>query len=227
MMLAIIPARGGSRGLTRKNLRPLCGQPLIQYTIDAARQTAAIDLSVVSTDDPEIAEIAGRQGVMVVDRPTDLASDTARSEAVVAHVLGLLREAGKLPDAFVLLQPTSPLRDSPILSLALTEYRETGASCMVSVCEVDHHPFKMFRERDGALEPLFNVEQLSTPRQQLPKVYRQNGAIYLMQTKLFLDHRSLFVPPVRPFLMDEAHSVDVDTLHDLQRCEQLLRRKAP
>jgi CMP-N,N'-diacetyllegionaminic acid synthase len=221
-VLAIVPARGGSRGLPRKNVLPLAGIPLVARTILAARGCPHIDACVLTTDDPKIRAIGLDYRADVIDRPAELADDLATSQAVVRHALEALASAGRLPEYFVLLQPTSPLRAGPHITACIEAFFRCDAQSAISVTEAKESPFKAFVEKNGSLEPLFDVEALHAPRQTLPRVYNQNGAIYLTSSAAFLRTNRFFIPPVMPFVMDAAASVDIDTALDWRIAECLI-----
>ncbi len=227
--LALIPARGGSKGLPRKNVAPLGGKPLIVHSIEAARAAARVDRVAVSTEDQEIAAVALAAGAEVIERPPALATDAARSADVALHALEAAGSGGA--DLLVLLQPTSPLRSAAEIDACLARFdaarAEGRAASTLSVAAVEHHPYKCFRlKADGALDPLFGVEASETPRQLLPEVVRPNGAIYALPADVFRQERRFFVPPVLPYLMDAAASVDIDTAWDLAFAELTLARGA-
>ncbi|MED1745802.1 acylneuraminate cytidylyltransferase family protein [Brevibacillus borstelensis] len=225
-IMAIIPARGGSKGVYRKNIRHIAGKPLISYTIDAALACPLIDQCIVSTEDEEIKRISLEAGVKVINRPLELATDTALSEDVVRHVLENCMAKGDLPKYFVLLQPTSPMRNEKHITDCIDFSMKVHSRCTVSVTEVEHHPYKTFYEENGILIPLKNRQSLSKPRQQLPSVVRQNGAIYFMETVAFLEQNSFFVDPVLPYYMDENSSIDIDSERDFLFCEMLMSRSS-
>jgi len=223
--IALIPARGGSRGLPRKNTADLCGKPLIAWTIEAALKSATMTHVFVTTEDDEIADLATRHGATVIARPARLATDDARTEDVVQHALDAIDERGIAVRYFALLQPTSPLRDERHIDELVAGALKAGASCAWSVVSAEHHPFKMLVERDGGLRPVVGVDELGSPRQQLPRAFRQNGAIYWMSCDAFRRHRTFFVPPVHPYEMSREQSVDVDTAADLNACRKLLESR--
>ncbi|MGA3023527.1 MAG: acylneuraminate cytidylyltransferase family protein [Bryobacteraceae bacterium] len=212
--MAIVPARGGSRGLPRKNLLPLAGIPLVARAILAARACPHVAGCLLSTDDPDIRAVGVEYGADIVDRPAGLAGDLATSEGVVRHALDVLAAAGTLPEYFVLLQPTSPLRTGAHITACIEAFFQRSAQSAISVTESRESPFKAFVEKDGALQPLFDIEALHAPRQTLPLVYNQNGAIYLTSSSAFLRENRLFIPPVMPFVMDAVASIDIDTALD-------------
>ena len=222
-IFAIITARGGSRRLPKKNIIPLNGKPLIVHTILAAKQCPFISRCFVSTDDQEIKEISLAWKAEVIDRPANLADDNALSKDVVRHALLYLeKEFGGLPDYFVLLQPTSPLRTADHLSACIELFFNSNANSAVSVTEAEHHPYKMFKvARGNSLETLFGEAFFDYPKQKLPRIYRTNGAIYLMSSA-FSQRDSFYVKPVLPFVMSAEESVDIDTWVDFQLASSLL-----
>jgi CMP-N-acetylneuraminic acid synthetase len=222
--VALIPARGGSKGLPRKNLAVLGGKPLIAWTIEAASKAATLGRVFVSTEDDEIADVAARYGATVIDRPPVLAGDDTRTEDVVLHALDHLAAQEEGAEFVALLQPTSPLRNETHIDQLIGGARQAGARCAWSVTPTAHHPWKMLVKQDGMLEPVAGVDDLSAPRQSLPSAYRQNGAIYWLACDLFRRHRTFFVPPVHAFEMTADESVDIDTADDLRHCQSLLER---
>jgi CMP-N-acetylneuraminic acid synthetase len=219
--LAIITARGGSKGLPGKNLVLLGGRPLVLWTIEAAQASSSVDRLVVTTDDPEIRAVSERAGAEVIDRPAELASDGARSEDAVLHALDSLAEKGFAPERLVLLQPTSPLRTGDQIDEALA-LLSGGVGSVVSVCEAEHHPYKALTEVDGTLRAIQDPALLSAPRQELPRALRQNGAIYAVSVEDFRSSGRLTHEPMRGYVMDRRTSVDIDDAFDLQVAEALL-----
>jgi CMP-N,N'-diacetyllegionaminic acid synthase len=226
-LLAIIPARGGSKGIPRKNIHPLCGRPLIAYSIDAARASRAIDRTVVSTDDDEIAAISGSLGAEVRVRPAVLAQDDTPTRAVLENVVAELAGEGYRPDAVVTLQPTSPLRTARHIDAAAALFAaDPRADSLVSCVEVPHvfHPSSVMRRTaDGYLEP-FLAEPQPHRRQDKTPVFARNGAaIYITRTLRIAEY--VFGGRLIPFLMDADSSVDIDTLDDLSLAERLMRAR--
>lgn len=227
-IIAIITARGGSKGLPRKNIRELAGKPLIAYSIQAALECPHIDRCIVSTEDSEIKRISINCGAEVIDRPTELAQDSSTSQAVVKHVLETVRyQNSTLPDYFVLLQPTSPLRNAGHLTECIEMFMGSQYRSAISVTEAGHHPFKMLTFKDDKLIPLFGREYLDMPRQLLPEVFRQNGAIYLMSSEVFLKEYAFFADTAMPYLMSEYDSIDIDSEMDLLIAEAVMRNRYP
>lgn len=221
-VLAIITARGGSKGLPRKNILMLAGKPLIAHTIDAAKKSNIFDTIVVTTDDDQIKNISQSYGASIIDRPNYLATDAASSLDVVNHTLDTLEESNY--SHFILLQPTSPLRSNMHIKEAWEKYIKKNANTLVSVTLEVHSPFKLLVKDkiNGSIKPLFNVEYLTSPRQALPKAYRPNGAIYISRIDTFLETRNLFEESLEIYEMDEESSIDIDTEQDMQACKNLL-----
>ena len=220
-VLAIIPARGGSRGLPRKNLLPVGGLPLVARAMLAAKECPYICRSVLTTDDPEIRAAGIEYGAEVIHRPPELASDSATSQSVVRHTLEVLAWKGT-PEYFVLLQPTSPMRTGAHITACIEAFFRSPAKSAISVTEARDHPFKALIERHGELEPLFDADSLHAARQTLPRVYNQNGAIYLTSTAAFAKENRFFIPPVLPFVMTAEDSIDIDTALDWRIAECLI-----
>jgi CMP-N,N'-diacetyllegionaminic acid synthase len=226
-LLAIIPARGGSKGIPRKNIHPLCGRPLIAYSIDAARASRAVDRTVVSTDDDEIAEISRSLDAEVRMRPAYLAADDTPTRAVLAHVVAELEGEAYRHDAVLTLQPTSPLRTAQHIDAAAALFAaDPRADSLVSCIEVPHvfHPLSVMRRTtDGYLEP-FLAEPQPHRRQDKETVFARNGAaIYITRTPRLAEY--VFGGRLIPFLMDAESSVDIDTLDDLHFAERLMRAR--
>lgn len=224
-ILAVIPARGGSKGVLKKNLKPLGGRPLIDYTIDAARSAAGLTRCVVSTDSEEIAAVARRLGADVPFlRPPALATDEARSLPVLLHALDTLEAAEGAPfEAVMMLQPTTPFRQAADIAGALALFEASGADSVISVVEVGgHHPARMkYLEGDRLLDPPFCEAEENQPRQQLRPMYLRNGAIYLTRSAV-LRRGSLKGHDCRAWVMPPQRSVNIDDLSDFRYAEFLL-----
>lgn len=217
-ILAIIPARGGSKGLPFKNTLPLCGKPLLGWTIEAAQQSKYVDRTIVSSDDQEIIRIAKEFDCETpFVRPKNLSLDSTPSAEVIKHAIE------RLPgyDIIAILQVTSPLRDHTDIDLSIKEMVSKNAHSCVSVCQNEKSPNWMFNVNEqGYLKPL--LEFSDAPRQSLPITYYLNGAIYLVETQSFLHTGKLLTPNSIPYIMRPEHSVDIDTLSDLEYAEHLV-----
>jgi CMP-N,N'-diacetyllegionaminic acid synthase len=223
-VLGIIPARGGSKGLPGKNLKLLAGIPLIQHSIRAAQGCPMVGKLVVSTEDQSIKQAALQLGVEVVDRPPEFAQDHSGSQEVVRHALQSA-DPNHQYSTFVLLQPTSPLRTRNHLSQCLELHFAKKSRCTISVCLEKHPPQRSLVLREGLLQPFLGTESLNVPRQTLEPVYRQNGALYVMDRDLFLSTDKFYVPPVLPYVMDERSSLDIDDADDLELAEWYLSHR--
>src|ERR687885_1615667 len=216
-VLGLIPARGGSTGIRGKNLAPLCGRPLLAWTVGAACAARSLDRVVVSTDSEEIADTARELGADVLERPAELARDEVPMRDVLMHAL---EELGR-PEVVVLLQPTSPLRRAEHVDEAVALLRETGADCVVSVVEVPH------RYRPGSLMALDGerlvrlADDHAATRQEKPLVYARNGpaVLALRPERIGAD---LYGGDCRPYVMGARESLDVDEPFDLELAELLL-----
>jgi len=225
--LAIIPARGGSKGLPRKNVLPLLGKPLIAYTIEAARAARSLERIVVSTESVEIAEIARQYGAECSFlRPPELARDETPTLPVLQQALSQLKSTEDYePEIIVLLQPTSPLRPAADIDRAIALLKQTGADSVVSLCDARHSPYWMNRlEGDRVLPFLQNVPEYAR-RQDLPPVYRLNGAVYATRRRILMEQNRLLGEDTRGIVMDAESSVDIDTPLDLKIAMLILQER--
>jgi CMP-N,N'-diacetyllegionaminic acid synthase len=223
--LAIIPARGGSKGVRHKNRRLVEGIPLIGYTLRAAKEARSLDRVVVTTDDEAIAAIARNEGVEVVVRPADIAADDSPVIEAVRHALMALAERdGFFPDAIVLLQPTSPFRLPADIDAAIALYRSGDRSpvCSVCACE-DNHPARMYRVEGEHLVSLF-PDLAAVRRQDLPPIYHRNGSLYIFGSREVESGRIISDAMV-PYVMPPDASVNIDTELDLLLMKAVLEHK--
>lgn len=228
-LLALIPARGGSKGIPRKNLAPVAGRPLLAWTCAAARESRRIARTVLSTEDAEIAARGREFGAEVPFlRPPELARDDTPTLPVIRHALEFLAEReGYRPDAVVLLQPTAPLRRAEHIDGAADRFLETGADAVVSVSPVPahFHPFWVFDlDAEGRMRPSHpeGGPERYPRRQALPPAYVRNGAVYVARTRLILDENSLYGSTPVAFVMSAEDSVNVDAPEDLEEAERAL-----
>ena len=222
--IAIIPARSGSKGLPDKNIRLLCGKPLLAYSIEAALQSDIFDVVHVSTDSIQYAEIAKKFGADVPFlRSTETSSDSASSWDVVKEVIEKYQKVGKCFDTFMLLQPTSPLRTSEDIRNAYKLMNDKKANAIVAVCEADHPPqFYNVLQADGSLKDFLHDEVNDKRRQDMGTYYRINGAVYLAKTSYFLRNSNIYRDACYAYVMEKNRSVDIDSLFDFQCAEFLL-----
>lgn len=226
-MLAIIPARGGSKGLPRKNVLEFAGRPLIAYTIGAARASKTIDRVIVTTDDAEIAEVARREGAEVpFMRPSELASDTAKAVDVYNHALGMVESERYRCDEFCVLLPTAPLRTAEHIDEAVALFSRGVHESVISVTSYDHPIYwALSLGEDRSITPLF-PDVLMKNRQDVPVAYRPNGAIYVFLRSFFALNKGYYGPRSLGYVMKPDESIDIDTLADFRLAEMLFMNKA-
>ncbi|NQY23169.1 MAG: acylneuraminate cytidylyltransferase family protein [Campylobacteraceae bacterium] len=223
-ILAIIPARGGSKGLPRKNIIDLAGKPLIAWTIEASLNSKYISKTIVSSDDDEILNISRQYNSNIIKRPFELALDTTASAPVLKQVIEELKKEKKQFDYLILLQPTSPLRDVKNIDEAFDVFFKSEATALISVCEVDNKILKAFKEnKDGFIEGVSNNKYPFMRRQDLPNTYLSNGAIYIIKVEEFEKNNNLFTDKTISFIMNEVQSLDIDTYADLKKVENIIR----
>ncbi|MBF0557360.1 MAG: acylneuraminate cytidylyltransferase family protein [Nitrospirae bacterium] len=220
-IVAIIPARGGSKGLPRKNILPLLGKPLIAWTIEEAKKSKYLDRVVLSSEDAEIISVARQFGCDVpFVRPMELASDETPGVAPILHAIEALPEQY---DMIVLLQPTSPLRLAADIDRSIELCIDRKAPACVSVTEPDISPFWMYTIGPaGNLQPLLKSEE-TYRRQDLPKVFASNGAVYVANCSWLLKTKTFVTDETIAYIMPRERSQDIDTELDLRFCEFLLR----
>lgn len=231
-ILALIPARGGSKGVPRKNVLPVAGKPLVVHSIEHALASRHITRTIVSTDDAEIAAIAVAAGAQVpFRRPAEYANDTATDLDVFRHALDwLLFEQGYFPDLVVHLRPTSPARRPEKIDEAIElMLSHPEADSLRSVCPVEHTPYKMWKVSGDYIEPAFPIEGMpeahSAPRQKLPVVYAHNGYVDIIRPRTVLDHGSMCGPCVLPFFVEQPGDLDTwDQVSAVERAVLALRR---
>lgn len=221
--LAIIPARCGSKGIRNKNIRLLCGKPLMAYTIEAAIQSSCFDEVMVSTDCDEYAEIARRFGAEVPFLRSKVnSSDTASSWDMVEEVLQCYHDLGKEFDSFCLLQPTSPLRDAEDIRNAYQLFAEKASFAVVSVCEAEHSPRWCGQLPENRELKDFIDRNSVGQRQSGGKYYRLNGAIYIVNRERFRKDRFLYQSGSFAYIMDRWKSIDIDTDMDFKLAEMMM-----
>lgn len=217
---AVIPARGGSRGVPRKNLAPLAGRPLIAWTIEQVLATDGLDC-YVSTEDAEIADVARRHGAHVIERPEDLAQDTTASEPVIEHAIGVITAATGRPDRVMFLQATSPIRLPGTLARALREFDEGGVDSLVGVVP---EPIFIW-QKEPQVRALYPYEQRPRRQDMTPEQlrYRETGSLYLTRTDVYETMHNRLGGTIGLFVMDPDEGIDIDTARDFALTEALLR----
>ena len=222
-ILAVVPARGGSKSIYKKNITPVNGKELIVFTLDTAKGSKYIDEIVVSTDSEEIAQVVRREGVRVLPRPAELAQDTSKTIDVLMHVIETLAEEGY--DYLVLLQPTQPLKLPEHIDSAIEQLIDNHYSSLVSVFPADNHPLLLrTMDEDKRLKPLLNTSS-TVRRQDFKKYYVVNGTIYINRIKdLTLD--TSLNDNEYGFEMSSEFNLDIDEPDDLKKFESMLQRMA-
>ena len=223
-ILAIIPARGGSKGIPHKNITNLCGKPLIAYTIEAAKQSEYIDTVIVSTDDVDIQRISEEYGASVPFlRDAKIASDEATTISVIVDAVERLKEKKQTFDAVVLLQPTSPLRTTEEIDVAIDIFFQNNMQGIVSVNVAEVSPF-LLRTIEGSQLQRIISKNSTIRRQDMPTYYEVNGAIYINAISDIKESLSFNDNPI-PYIMSCEHSIDIDTWDDLEKAKYYLSNK--
>jgi len=225
-ILALVPARRGSKGIPDKNIKMLNGKPLIAYSIEVAKKSKYIDAIIVSTDSKEIAEISQKYGAEVpFIRPKELSTDSAKSINVILHAMNCIENnVNKKCDYLILLQSTSPFRDSTDIDESIEEIINKEKDALVSVCEVSENPYWMeVIDEEGNLKYFIEGEEKYDRRQELPKIYIFNGAIYIAKWEVLKKDKSFYERECLPFVMSKEKSLDIDTPLDFEFAEFLMK----
>lgn len=224
-ILAVIAARGGSKELPNKNLKRLGGIPLVAHTMLAAKQAKTLDRVILSTDSPEIAEVGKRYAVEVPFlRPPELATDDAPMAPVLAHAVSWTEKDREKPvDVVVLLQPTSPLRETQHIDEGIRLLFNSGAESVVGLCEARHNPYWMWVIRNDKVERLFPEGSRYRRRQDLPVVYQVNGAFYASRRHVIMEQGQVLGENLQGLIMTEEDSIDIDSSLDFMLAETILR----
>lgn len=218
-VVVIIPARGGSKGVPRKNVRLLAGKPLIHYSIMEALRCRAVDKVVVSTEDDEIAEASRAAGAEVINRPKALADDNVATLPVLVHAVKHLEKTGYVPDIIVLMYATAPLVKSHYVEEGIKKMMSCDS--VISVCE-DTRNYKLWEKRGNSYKPLFKKR---IDRQKVPKLYRENGAFYIMFYDTLMKKKSITGKKTKLVFMKPEESIDINTTLDFAFAETIMRNK--
>jgi CMP-N-acetylneuraminic acid synthetase len=222
-VLGLVPARGGSKGIPDKNIRPLAGRTLLQYAADAARASGVIDRLVLTTDSERIAAEGRRAGLETpFIRPAELARDETPMLPVIEHAVDALEHSGWQPEVIVLLQPTSPLRSPDHIRRAIEELRQSNADSVVTVVEVPRHlsPDYLMRIEDGRLVPFLAEGARVTRRQDARPAFFRDGTVYAFWRRTLRETRSLYGNDCRPLLVAAGESLTIDTPEDWDEAER-------
>lgn len=226
-VLAIIPARGGSKGVHRKNIRNLNGKPLIAYAIEEAKKSKYIDRVIISTEDSEIAETGKRFGGEIpCIRPVELAQDDTASIDCILHMLKWLKkQENYFPDYVCLLQCTSPLRTFEDIDRSINRMIETKSDGVVSVCEAEVNPYWTNIFNGNRLEYFLKEGKSITRRQELPEIYRTNGAVYVAKTEKLIKEKTFELDDITGYVMSGENSIDIDNELDFKIAELLIKEQ--
>jgi len=223
-ILAIIPARSGSKGLKDKNIKNLNGKPLIAYTIEAALKSEVFEDIVVSTDSDKYREISEKYGAWVPFlRSKESSQDTSSTNDVIEEVLLNLKQMGKEYDCFMILQPTSPLRSYEDIKKAIKLFYDKQANSIISMCECNHSPLLTKELNDEMKLDGFLSQLNKTRRQDLKKFYQINGAIYLVKLDYFFKYKNIYEKNSYALIMNKKRSIDIDDNDDFKYAEILIR----
>lgn len=227
-ILGLIPARGGSKGIPRKNIKLLQGKALICYSIEAGLSCPLIDQVVVSTEDEEIATISKKAGASVpFIRPAVLASDHSPSIDTVIHALHFFEQKNLFFDAICLLQPTVPFRSITDIQGAITHFISSKADSLITVRKVPHtyNPHWVYEqdEKNGFLKMPHGQKNIISRRQDLPTVFHRDGALYITKTSVILDKKSLYGETISHYIMQQSPDINIDTIEDWNKAEYFIK----
>ena len=223
--IAIIPARAGSKGLPGKNVALIGSKSLVQLAIETALSIPEITRVVVTSDDVSVQKIASDLSAEVVVRPAELAQDNSPIESAILHALQTLNLDTTSKDVLTVIQPTSPLRNTQLLATSINKFIKSGSHGSVfGVVEAEHHPSKMLLVQGQNVVPFTKVADLSAPRQQLGRVVRQSGSIYITNLEQFISLGTLFIDPVVWVAVDGAEAIDIDSADDLRHAQEVANK---
>jgi len=223
-ILGLIPARGGSKGIPGKNIRFLGGKPLLQHSIEAAKRSILLSRIVLSSDEEEIITTAKKLGLEVpFVRPQELAGDSSSSLEVIQHAIRFFSQEGENFDAVCLLQPTSPFRRSGLIDEAIEKFTSGNFDSLVSVREVpaDYNPHWTFEAENDSLKIATGEKEIINRRQELPKAYHRDGAIYLTRTEVLMEKHSLYGKNIGFIDTTGDPYVNIDTPEDWEEAERI------
>ncbi|TDN89125.1 N-acylneuraminate cytidylyltransferase [Salegentibacter sp. 24] len=226
-ILGLIPARGGSKGIPGKNIKLLGGKPLLQYTFEAAKNSKLLNKVILSSDNEEIIQIAKQLELEVpFKRPAHLSEDSSSSLEVVKHAVNHYLSRGIQFDAVCLLQPTTPFRKPGLIDECILKFQDNNFDSLVTVREVpeDYNPHWVFEERNGSLEIATGEQEIITRRQDLPKAYHRDGAIYITKTEVVLNENSLYGEKIGFVNTSNSPYVNIDVPEDWRKAEKIFKR---
>ena len=227
-IIAVIPARGGSKGIPKKNITLLNKKPLIAYSIDTAFKSKYIQRVIVSTDDKEIAKIAEKNGAEIINRPKELAQDKTPDLPVFQHIIKTLKENEKYkPEIIINLRPTCPLRSVEDIDKSVKKILDTNCDSVRTITKAKHHPYWMGKLINDKLKPFIDDIDVQKyyQRQLLPDAYIINGGVDVMKAEIIEKEKSLYGKDIRAVFMPEERSIDIDTNLDIYIAETILKRR--
>ncbi|MFC1815079.1 cytidylyltransferase domain-containing protein [Thermodesulfobacteriota bacterium] len=217
-IVAIIPARGGSKRIFKKNINLLAGKPLIAYTIEASLNSQLINRIIVSTDDSEIADVAKTYGAEVIMRPKEISEVDSPTEQAMLHAIKEIEKQNYITDYVVLLQPTSPLRGTDIINKGINIILESDADSVLSVCEIRHYYLTGYFHED-----YYKLEYDKRPfSHTMPKKYRENGAFYITKKDCLIKTQNRISGKIKAIIMNELDSIDIDEKEDFNLVEKFV-----
>ena len=223
-IISIIPARGGSKGLEKKNIKPFVGKPLIGYAIEESKKAKKINRTFVSTENAKIAKIAKDYGSEVIERPMNLAKDDSSTIEVIYNVMEQLKDEFDDSTIIILLQSTSPLRTVNDIENCIELFLNEKCDSVVSVCEVSHPPYWCLKIENGFLKSLFGDKYLKMRRQNFENVYSPNGAIYITRFGTLKKSNTFLCKSTIPYIMTRENSIDIDNELDFSLAELIYRK---
>ncbi|WP_026839486.1 cytidylyltransferase domain-containing protein [Gillisia sp. JM1] len=227
-ILGIIPARGGSKGIPKKNIKLLGGKPLLHYTIEAAKASKLLSKVILSSDDPEIIKVAEKAGLEVpFIRPENLAQDDTPSLAVIKHALDFFKNKNEEFDTICLLQVTSPFRDNNLIDDAIEKFKNEGIDCLISVREVptEFNPHWIFEpDEHNQLKISTGDKKIISRRQELPKAFYRDGALYITRSDVILKQNSLYGSSIGYIESKNDYYVNIDTPKDWKEAEKIIKK---
>lgn len=222
--LSIIPARAGSKGLKNKNIFPLCGRPLIAWTIEASNSSKYIDFTFVSSDSESILKIAEENNAKCLFREKELATDNSSMVSVLQNAVQQVSNLDIEYKNLILLQPTSPLRGSEDIDMACKKFLSEECSSLISVNQIENTILKsLILDKDNFLKPAFDEKYPFMNRQDLPETYQPNGAIYIISKQAFMENPTFLQERTTFHLMDKKKSIDIDSIVDIRKIEKFLQ----
>ncbi|MDH4319033.1 MAG: acylneuraminate cytidylyltransferase family protein [Desulfobulbaceae bacterium] len=227
-ILGLIPARGGSKGIPRKNIKLLHGKPLLCYTARAGLESTLLTKTILSTEDGEIAQTGRDCGLEVPFlRPAELAEDQSPTLPVILHALDFLAERGEEYDAVCLLQPTSPFRDGEVIDACIRLFMESSADTLITIVPFpkEYSPYFMYcRDNDGVVRNYMGEKTKVVRRQDVEQPYLREGSVYITSTKVLRGDKTIYGEKVVGYPMDPEKSINIDSMDDWQRAEEYLRK---